>query len=57
MSVYGRIMLACLGSLSLLLGAFAFQFIGGLAPCPMCLWQRWPHVIAVVIGLLAVTLI
>ncbi len=56
MSVYGRIMLACLGSLSLLLGAFAFQFIGGFAPCPMCLWQRWPHAIAVVIGLLAVTL-
>ncbi|QDY69006.1 disulfide bond formation protein B [Qingshengfaniella alkalisoli] len=41
------------GSAALLLGALAFQFIGGLAPCPMCLWQRWPHLVAVLIGLLA----
>ncbi|GHC16429.1 dihydroneopterin aldolase [Gemmobacter nanjingensis] len=42
------------GSAALLLGALAFQYIGGMAPCPLCLWQRWPHVAAVVIGLLAV---
>src|SRR6476660_510897 len=30
-------------SLVLLLGAFAFQYLGGLAPCEMCIWQRWPH--------------
>jgi disulfide bond formation protein DsbB len=42
--------LAALGSLGLLSGAFAFQYIGGLAPCEMCLWQRWPHAAAVVIG-------
>jgi len=29
--------------------AFAFQFIGGLAPCVLCLWQRYPY--AIVIGL------
>ncbi|MGL6042428.1 MAG: disulfide bond formation protein B [Sandaracinobacteroides sp.] len=28
---------------SLLLGALAFQYIGGLAPCEMCFWQRWAH--------------
>jgi disulfide bond formation protein DsbB len=28
---------------SLLLGALAFQFIGGLKPCEMCHWQRWAH--------------
>jgi disulfide bond formation protein DsbB len=28
----------------LLLGAFAFQHIGGLSPCPLCLQQRWTHV-------------
>ena len=44
------------GSLALLLGAFAFQYIGGLAPCVLCLWQRWPHAAAVVIGLAAVAL-
>jgi disulfide bond formation protein DsbB len=38
------------GSAALLLGAFAFQFIGGLAPCTLCLWQRWPHAAAVLIG-------
>ncbi|KPF75247.1 hypothetical protein IP88_07140 [alpha proteobacterium AAP81b] len=25
----------------LLLGAFAFQYLGGLPPCEMCIWQRW----------------
>ena len=36
----------------LLLGAFAFQYIGGLAPCPLCIDQRWPHAIAIGLGLL-----
>jgi len=44
------ILLATLGSAALLLGAFGFQHIGGLLPCKMCLWQRWPHAAAVVIG-------
>ena len=41
------------GSAALLAGAFAFQYIGGMAPCAMCLWQRWPHAAAVLIALLA----
>jgi disulfide bond formation protein DsbB len=48
--------LAGLGSAALLAGAFAFQHLGGLAPCQLCLWQRWPHAVAVLILLiLAVT--
>lgn len=47
------ILVAAGGSLALLLGAFAFQHIGGLAPCTLCLWQRWPHAAAVGIGLVA----
>jgi disulfide bond formation protein DsbB len=47
------ILLAAGGSLALLFGAFAFQHLGGLAPCAMCLWQRWPHAAAAVIGALA----
>jgi disulfide bond formation protein DsbB len=47
---------AAAGSLALLLGAFGFQYIGGLAPCQLCLWQRWPHAAAVVIGVLALWL-
>lgn len=45
------IMLAAGGSAAVLLGAFAFQHIGGLLPCKMCLWQRWPHAAAVLVGL------
>ncbi|NNE52268.1 MAG: disulfide bond formation protein B [Sulfitobacter sp.] len=44
------VLIATLGSLGLLLGAFGFQHLGGLLPCKMCLWQRWPHAAAVVIG-------
>jgi len=34
----------------LLLGAFAFQYLGGLPPCEMCVWQRWPHGAAILLG-------
>jgi disulfide bond formation protein DsbB len=47
------ILAASLGSAALLVGAFAFQHLGGLAPCALCLWQRWPHAAAVVIGIVA----
>ena len=42
---------AAAGSAALLAAAYAFQHLGGLAPCPLCLWQRWPHWIAVGLGL------
>ncbi|MDP5333975.1 MAG: disulfide bond formation protein B [Paracoccaceae bacterium] len=45
--------LAAAGSLALMLGALAFQHIGGMAPCKLCLWQRWPHAAAIGIGGLA----
>ena len=31
----------------LLLGALGSQYLGGLYPCEMCHWQRWPHYAAV----------
>lgn len=46
-------LIAAGGSAALLLGAFAFQYLGGMPPCKMCIWQRWPHGFAVVMGLLA----
>ncbi|MCU9846806.1 disulfide bond formation protein B [Defluviimonas sp. WL0024] len=46
------ILLAAGGSLALLAGAFVFQALG-YAPCKLCIWQRWPHGIAVAIGGLA----
>lgn len=50
------ILLAAGGSAALMLGALAFQHIGGMAPCKLCLWQRWPHVIAILIGCAALIL-
>lgn len=47
------ILLAGLGSAALLLGALAFQYLGGMAPCSLCIWQRWPHGIAILVAALA----
>jgi len=44
------IALAGLGSAMILGTAFGFQYLGGLAPCAMCLWQRWPHAAAIFLG-------
>lgn len=46
----GLAALAALGSGALLLGALGFQHVGGLAPCMLCLVQRWPHLLAVFAG-------
>lgn len=50
------ILLAAGGSAALLLGALAFQYIGGLPPCKLCYWQRYPHVAAALAGPLALWL-
>lgn len=34
-------------------GALASQYLGGLFPCEMCHWQRWPHYAAIVLAALA----
>lgn len=41
---------AATGSTLLLAGAYVFQVLG-YAPCQMCFWQRYPHAIATLIGL------
>lgn len=50
------ILLAAGGSAALLLGAFAFQHLGGLAPCKLCIWQRYPHAVAIALGAVALLL-
>ncbi|MDQ1848201.1 disulfide bond formation protein B [Gemmobacter fulvus] len=50
------VLIASGGSAALLLGALGFQYLGGLAPCPLCILQRWPHLAAVLIGALALWL-
>lgn len=42
------------GALALLLGALGFQYLGHLAPCEMCHWQRWPHIAAAIIAIMLV---
>lgn len=44
--------LAAAGSFTLLAGAYLFQAMG-YPPCQMCYWQRWPHMAAIAIGVLA----
>lgn len=44
---------AASGSAALLAGAFLFQAMG-YPPCKMCLWQRWPHAVAAVLGVIFV---
>lgn len=39
-----------------ILGALAFEHLGGLVPCPLCLRQRWPYYLAAPFLLLAVPL-
>ena len=34
----------------LLSGALIFQYVGGLAPCSLCIWQRWPHLAVIIIA-------
>ena len=45
-------LIAGAGSALLLGGAFVFQALG-YAPCKMCIWQRWPHALAIVLGVAA----
>jgi disulfide bond formation protein DsbB len=44
--------LLLVGPAALLGGALAFQYVGGLAPCEMCMWQRWALVAALGLALL-----
>ena len=50
----GQGILICGGmSASLYAGALWFQYFGGLMPCSLCLWQRWPHIIIVLLAMVA----
>ena len=40
-------------SASLYAGALWFQYVGGLMPCSLCMWQRWPHIIIVLLAVIA----
>lgn len=46
-------MLALLIPAALMGGALIAQFVFGLPPCEMCWWQRYPHIAAIVMALIA----
>ena len=48
-------LIALLLPLALLGGALGSQYFGGLVPCEMCYWQRWPHGAAILLAALAFT--
>lgn len=53
-SVAGARTLALLVPVLALGGALASQYLGGLHPCEMCHWQRWPHYAALGLAIAAV---
>ena len=54
----GRVipLLVAAASAGLLLGAYLSQHVGGLAPCPLCLIQRYPHFAVLGLGIVAAAL-
>ena len=47
-------LLVLLASAAVVGTALLFQYVGGLAPCELCLYQRWPYYAVIVLALLAV---
>lgn len=39
--------------LATILGAYAFQYIGGYEPCPLCLEQRYPYYVGIPLAAIA----
>jgi len=46
-------LIALLLPVALLGGALGSQYLGGLTPCEMCYWQRYPHAAAIALAGLA----
>ena len=46
-------LIALLLPAGLLGGAMASEYLGGLVPCEMCYWQRYPHAAAIILAGLA----
>ena len=45
-------LLLALASVAILLAALGLQYLGGVAPCRLCIWQRWPYVALVALGVI-----
>ena len=40
-----------------LLAAFFFQYVIGLQPCVLCIWQRWPYAVVIALSIVYVGLV
>lgn len=45
-----------LASVMMLAGALMFQYVGGLQPCILCIYQRYPYAVAIALSLTALAL-
>jgi len=50
---YAPAALILAASVATLGGAFLFQYVGGLAPCILCIYERYPYGVAIALVLLA----
>ncbi len=46
-------LLLLLASAAVVGGALLFQYVGGIQPCELCLYQRWPYYGVIVLAVLA----
>lgn len=42
------VLLVLVASAAIVGGALLFQYVGGMQPCELCLYQRWPYYAAIV---------
>ena len=47
-----RLLVLVIAAAAALAAALALQFFGGLAPCPFCVYQRYPYLVVLVVGAL-----
>jgi disulfide bond formation protein DsbB len=45
-------LLLAVAAVAILLAVFAFQYLGGAAPCPLCIWQRYPYGVLIALGVI-----
>ena len=50
------VILALAVSVATIAGAWAFELLGGLAPCPLCLQQRWSYYAAIPLLIVALAI-
>jgi disulfide bond formation protein DsbB len=45
-------LLLAVAAVAILAAVFAFQYLGGAAPCPLCIWQRYPYGVLIALGVI-----